>query len=97
MLLTILTGHVSKENQEILKGRFARELHHPPHDLLQTYLVQSRDDPQHWQIISLWRNLETYEKEHSEKTMEACVQMFCDAGSMPERTTYTVAEHYTRV
>ncbi|WP_075073155.1 hypothetical protein [Longilinea arvoryzae] len=97
MLLTILTGHVAKENRELLKERFARELHNPPQDLLQTFLIQSEDDPHCWQIISLWRNLEAYEKEHSGKIMEACVQMFCDAGSTPDRTIFHVTEHYTRV
>lgn len=97
MLITILTGHVSKENYEILKGRFAQEIRHPPQGLLQTYLVQSQEEPHIWQIISIWRSRETFESAHSEKLTEACVQMFCDAGSMPERTIFNVAGHYTRV
>lgn len=97
MLISILTGHVSKENVEILKGRFAKEIRHPPQGLLQTYLIQSHEDPHCWQIISIWRSHEAYEQAHSEQLTEACVQMFCDAGSTPERTIYRVVGNYTRV
>lgn len=97
MLITILTGHVSDENDEILKSRFAKELRHPPPGLLQTYLIQSHEEPQRWQIISIWRSREAYEQAHSEKLTEMCVQMFCDAGSTPERTVFRVVENYTRV
>ncbi len=97
MLITILTGQVSAENDEILKERFARELRHTPLGLLQTFLIQGHEEPQQWQIISIWRNREAYEQAHSEKLTDACVQMFCDAGSTPERTSYRVVENYTRV
>lgn len=97
MLITILTGHVSDENDEILKSRFAKEMRHPPHGLLHTYLIQSQEEPRRWQIISIWRSREVYEQAHSEKLTEMCVQMFCDAGSTPERTVFRVVENYTRV
>lgn len=96
MLITILTGHVSDENDEILKSRFAQELRHPPQGLLQTFLIQSQDTPRRWQIISVWRSREAFEQAHSEKMTEVCVQMFCDAGSTPERATFRVVGNYTR-
>jgi quinol monooxygenase YgiN len=97
MFISILTGHVSDENDEILKSRFAQELRHPPQGLLQTFLIQSQDAPRHWQIISVWCSPEAYEQAHSEKVTEVCVQMFCDAGSTPERTTFHVVGNYTRM
>lgn len=97
MLISTLTGHVSIEDVEILKGRFAREIRHTPEGLLQTYLIQSHEDPNCWQVISIWRSHEAYEHAHSEKLTEACVQMFCDAGSTPKRAIFRVVENYTRV
>ena len=97
MFISILTGHVSDENDEILKSRFAQELRHPPQGLLQTFLIQSQDSPRHWQIVSVWRSPEAYEQAHSEKVTEVCVQMFCDAGSTPERATFHVVGNYTRM
>lgn len=95
MLITILTGHVSDENDEILKSRFAQELRHPPQGLLQTFLIQSQDTPRRWQIVSVWRSREAFERAHSEKMTEVCVQMFCDAGGTPERATFRVVANYT--
>jgi quinol monooxygenase YgiN len=97
MLITVLTGSVSKENVEVLKKRFAQEIRHAPQGLLQTYLIQSHEKPNCWKIITIWRSQEAYEQAHTEKLTETCVQMFCEAGSTPERTVFSVVGNYTRI
>lgn len=97
MFITIMAGNVAVENDETLKGRFSRELRHPPEGLLQSFLVQAQEDPLRWRVISVWRNREAYEHEHSGRLIDAIVEMFCDAGTTPDKMTFRVVENYTRV
>ncbi len=97
MYVTILSGHVTHENWVPLQKSFEKVVRHPPHGLLQSFLVQSKDDPTLWQIMSVWHNLEAFEKAEEEKTAHICVQLFCDAGSVPSRRGFSVVERYLKI
>lgn len=97
MYISILRGFVAQQNWEMLKSSFAQAIRNTPEGLEQTILIQSSEDPHLWQIISLWKNREIYNQHHANRVTEICTQMFCEAGSIPERLTFHVHGKYTRV
>ncbi|MCC6147251.1 MAG: hypothetical protein IT308_06745 [Anaerolineaceae bacterium] len=98
MLITILEGRVSKENWQQLEKNYAIAiLRHPPDGLIESYLIHNLDDIGMWKIISLWKDEETFLKYKSNGIIDTCVQLFCDAGSTPNRSSHHVQQKYTRV
>ena len=97
MFLTILTGHVNPDNWSILESSFATAMKHCPDGLVQSFLIQSQHEPNLWKIITVWRSQEDYENAESRRLTTPCVQMFCDAGSTPQRSHYRSARRYTRI
>ncbi len=97
MYLTVLSGNVSSENWSRLEQSYAKAIHRPPEGLLHSFLIHSTDNKRNWQVISIWRDEETYKRCKEAGEDDPCVQMFCDAGDMPERTNFFVSREYTRV
>lgn len=97
MYITILSGHVSHENWSPLEESFEKVQRHPPVGLLQSSLVQSKDDPTVWQIISIWKSEEIFKEAEASEQANLCVRLFCDAGSIPNRRGYRVVRRYVRV
>lgn len=97
MYMTILSGQVAPENHARLQGAYSRIYKNPPEGLLESYLVHGGENQRQWQIVSVWRSRAEYERAHAAGQADLCVQMFCDAGSTPERMGFQVSEHYQRV
>jgi hypothetical protein len=97
MYLTILHGHVKKENWHILEESYERKARHPPEGLQQSFLTHCEEDPSEWKIISVWRNQEVYNVAKTAGMADTCVDLFCDAGTTPERKHYNVVERFLRV
>jgi hypothetical protein len=97
MFISILRGYVSQVNWSILEQSFAQAIRKIPDGLEQSLLIQSEEDPHLWQIVSLWKSKEIYLSHHANKVTETCTQLFCEAGSIPERLTFDVREKYLRI
>ncbi len=97
MYVTILSGHVSHENWEPLKKSFEQLSKRPPSNLLESVLIQSEDDPTLWQIVSFWPSKEAFKVAERKEETNLCVDMFCDAGSVPSRRGYPLIARYSRV
>lgn len=97
MFLTILTGRVNPENWSILETSYATAIKHCPDGLVQSFLIQSHHEPNLWKIITIWQSQEDYESAEAQRLTSPCVQMFCDAGSTPQRTRYRSVRRYTRI
>lgn len=97
MYATILRGLVVQENWSILEHQYEKLSKDPPEGLTQSFLIQGKEQSSLWQVISLWKNEEMYEKsKESQKTM-ACEMMFCAAGTVPERICFKVRRWYELV
>jgi hypothetical protein len=95
--MTVLSGHVSQENWPLLQRSFQKLCAHPPATIIEIELVQARDDPSMWKVVVLWASQEAYEEAVRSNITPACEQMFCNAGSVPERTHYRLVTRYQRV
>jgi hypothetical protein len=94
MYTTILTGNVSRENWSPLEQSYAAAIKKCPDGLLQSFLLHAEDHSNLWHIVTIWRNKTAYEKAHHAKLTETCAQLFCDAGSVPQRSTFAVVKCY---
>ncbi len=97
MYVTILSGHVSHENWDPLKKSFGQVGRRAPKQLLESTLMQSEDDPTHWQIVSFWRSRDAFREAEAKEETNLCVKLFCDAGSVPSRRGFSIIERYSRV
>lgn len=94
MYSSMLSGNVARENWPLLEHRYTIALKHCPEGLVQSFLLQSTEDPNHWHILTIWRSYEVYEQACLLNETETCTQLFCDAGSVPQRVTYHVPKAY---
>jgi len=97
MYATILSGQVFAENRSRIEKAYAEGFRHPPEGMLHSFLIHSADQPNLWEIVTIWKSREAYEQARAEGKTDICTQMFCDAGSTPERTSFEVIEKYERV
>ncbi|HZW04242.1 MAG TPA: hypothetical protein VFF68_09965 [Anaerolineaceae bacterium] len=97
MFLTILAGRVNPENWSILEHSYATAIKHSPEGLVQSFLIQSQTEPDLWKIVTVWKSQDDYQTAKTQGKTEPCVQMFCNAGSTPHRTSYRSVSRYTRI
>jgi len=97
MFITILRGHLAQEHWVRLQQQYEKLVHSLPDGMLDTYLVQSSEQPTLWEILTIWQSEEAYEKGRAQKKTEACELLFCDVGEAPERQTFRVRKGHQRV
>lgn len=97
MLITILEGHVTSEKWEKLEAMYRRGIKQLPPQLIQSFLLQSKHDPNLWQIISLWRSQEEYDEAVKHEHISVCVEMFRSVGVEPHRHVLDVMSHHMHV
>ncbi len=97
MFLTILHGHVSKENRRALEESFEKKAKHPPEGLMQSFLIHDKQDKSDWQIISIWRSEDAYQEARAAGKTDTCETLFLEAGSQPQRRHYDVQERFMNI
>ena len=94
MFSTILTGNVSRENWLLLEQSYAAALKNSPEGLIQSFLLHAEDHSNLWHIVTIWRSKAAYENARRQNLSGTCVQLFCAAGSVPERSVFSVVKFY---
>jgi hypothetical protein len=56
MVMTIIEGRVVEENWTVLEEAYQRSAQQRPPGMVQSFLVHSWEDPEVWQIITIWDN-----------------------------------------
>ena len=97
MYVSVLSGRVARENWDSLQHSFSKLCAHPPDGLVEIELVQGVEDPSHWEVITTWQSQEAYQEARLHNRTAPCEQMFCEAGSVPQRTEYRMITRYQRV
>lgn len=97
MFITILRGQVAHENWVRLQLHYDKLVNSLPEGLLDTYLIQSHEQPTLWEIITIWKNEEAFEKGRAQKKTEAAELLFCDSGSIPEIQSFQVRRGHQRI
>lgn len=97
MYVSVLSGRVPREDWDQLQHSFNRICSHPPEGLLEIELVQCVEDPSHWEVFTTWKSQEAFEEAQQQGRTAHCEQMFCEAGSVPQRTQFRMITRYERV
>lgn len=97
MIATVLKARVTAEKWNRLEIAFRKGVRAIPRQLLHTFLVQSAEDPDQWQIITVWRSREAFDEASHGSEALTCVGMFHQAGVEPERSIYEVIAHHMHV
>ncbi|MBI4926858.1 MAG: hypothetical protein HY835_03755 [Anaerolineae bacterium] len=97
MFATVLRGQVSHEDWTHLEQQYQLMLKSVPHELVESFLMQDHTHPTQWLIITIWKSENDYVTARKEKKTEACEDLFCAAGSVPERSFHHIKRGYFRV
>lgn len=98
MVLTVIEGRVAKENWPALEAAYQRSAQMPP-GMEQSFLVQSWEDPEIWQIVTIWNNGDTLRKMGSQVGASGQpprgILMFQEAKSEPTHGIFEIAQQRT--
>lgn len=93
MVMTVLEAHVAKDKWPTLKDAYRGGTSLLPKQMLQTFLVQSADDPTLWRGISIWRSREALTEYRQSVETPGGVLIFRAAGAEPALSVFDVAAH----
>ncbi len=83
MVMTILEGHVTKENWPAIEQAFqqAAEVEEP--GLVRSYLIHDFKEPELWRILTIWSSREALDAMRKSQETPKGVLMFRSAGTEP--------------
>src|SRR5437867_6489268 len=95
-VMTVLEAQVSKANWPKLTEAYSERTQRLPPGLVQTFLVQSRDENAVWRIISVWESQHAVDEMRRTTETPAGILMFRAAGAEPQLGVYDVKQHVRR-
>ena len=92
-IITILEAKVNAEKWDILRkayraAKVKRSIPMP----LQSFLLQMKETPKLWQIVSVWEDMEVLQKMKSSGETPAGVLAFREAGAEPTLSVFETKE-----
>jgi len=91
MIMTVLEAHVASEKWDALSRTFAEASKNLPSQMVQTFLVQSTDDPTLWRGISIWRSRQALSEYRRSVETPGGILMFRSVGAEPTLSMFDVA------
>ena len=92
-IITILEATVSESKWDTLRKAYlavkVKQLAVMP---LQSFLLQMKEDPKLWRIITVWQSMEVLQKMRSSGETPAGVLMFREAGAEPTLSIFEAKE-----
>lgn len=97
MVVTVLEGHVPLQHWDELHRAAQDELQHLPEQMVQTYVLQSHNEPTTWRIVSVWHSQDALGEYQARGATLPGVRIFRAAGVEPVATIWHVAAsmHHT--
>jgi len=92
-VMTVLEGRVAPDQWETLRRAFASGGDNLPPQMLQTFLVQSAQDPSLWRGITVWRSREALDEYRRSVATPGGVLFFRSAGAEPTLSIFEVVDH----
>ena len=92
-IVTILEARVSEEKWDTLQNAYravkAKQLTLMP---LQSFLLQMKEDPKLWRIVTVWESMEVLQKMKNSGETPAGVLVFREAGVEPTLSIFEAQE-----
>jgi quinol monooxygenase YgiN len=96
MVMTVLEAQVSKPNWPKLAEAYSEKTQKLPPGLVQTFLVQSRDENTVWRIISVWESQHALDEMRRTTETPGGVLIFRTAGAETKLGIYDVNQQVRR-
>jgi quinol monooxygenase YgiN len=96
MVMTVLEAQVSKPNWPKLTEVYSERSQKLPPGLVQTFLVQSRDEKAVWRIVSVWESQHALDEMRRTTETPGGFLIFRAAGAEPKLGVYDVSQHARR-
>jgi quinol monooxygenase YgiN len=91
MVMTVLEARIAEEHWTRLKQIYEGGLQQLPAQRVQTYLIQSADDPTLWRVISIWRSREALAEYRRSVEVPGGILIFRSVGAEPTLSIFEVA------
>jgi heme-degrading monooxygenase HmoA len=91
MVMTILEAHVAEEMWAQLKQSYEGATGELPSQMVQTYLLQSAQEPALWRVASVWKSREALQQYRASVETPGGVLLFRSVGAEPVLSIYDVA------
>lgn len=93
MVITILDAEVKESNWENLQEAYRKETLSMPDGIHQTFLIQSKDSPTSWRIMTHWRSQEDLDKVRNSPKTPPAVRVFQAANAKPQLVVWNIEIH----
>lgn len=90
MVMTVLEASVDRQNWQSLESVFASEVKTLDPGIVQTFLVQSKSDPMHWRIMTVWESQEALNAMRQSGETPRGVVMFRAANAEPKLSVFDI-------
>ena len=91
-IVTILEAHVSQENWEILQKAYRKLGEESKMRPTQSFLVQNKETPTLWRIMSIWENMGVLQKIRQSGETPTGMLIFRAAGAEPKLEVFEAKE-----
>jgi hypothetical protein len=95
MIMTIIEGRVAEENWPVLEQAYQRSTLQLPPGMVQSLLVHHWEDPEVWQIITIWDNGDMLRKMGGSGQTPRGILMFREAKSEPTHGVFDIVQQRT--
>ncbi len=96
MVMTVLEAQVSEPSWPKLAVAYSERTPDLPPGLVQTFLVQSREEDTVWRIISVWESQHALDEMRRTTETPGGFLIFRAAGAEPKLGVYDVNQHVRR-
>ena len=90
MIMTVLQANIEPENWLALQDAYKAGTRHLPEQMIESFLVQSNEDPTLWRGIAIWRSRAEFEEYRHTVDTPGGIWMFRSAGAEPNLTIFNV-------
>ncbi len=90
MVMTILEGHVARENWPALERAYKEAAEFAEPGLVRSYLIHAIKDSEAWRILTIWSSREALDEMRKSKETPRGVLIFRQAGAEPSLTIYDI-------
>lgn len=91
-IVTVLEARVSEECWEVLQNAYRKLGGESALRPMQSFLMQSKETPTLWRIVSIWENMESLQKVRQSGETPAGVLVFRAAGAEPTLEIFEAKE-----
>jgi heme-degrading monooxygenase HmoA len=90
-VMTVLQARVPPADWATLVDSYQAAVRHLPEQMIESFLLQNKEDPNLWTALGLWSSREAFKEYQSSVEIPAGIMIFRSAGVEPTMVLHEVA------